>query len=114
MQDESDLLDNWTCCRFARRCRMHQACVSCTNGSRRRHLLAHSSVLSGPDLRHQREVSSVSGTVMLSRTGGRNLYLRYYSAAFASFRAPIPTSPLSASRLPTHVCGNDTGLRLFR
>jgi hypothetical protein len=31
----------------------------------------------------------------------RNLYLRYYSAAFASFRTPIPTSPLSASRLPT-------------
>jgi hypothetical protein len=31
----------------------------------------------------------------------RNLYLRYYRAAFASFRAPIPTSPLSASRLPT-------------
>jgi hypothetical protein len=31
----------------------------------------------------------------------RNLYLRYYNAAFASFRAPIPTSPLSASRLPT-------------
>src|SRR5882762_1809825 len=30
----------------------------------------------------------------------RNVYLRHYRAAFASFRAPIPTSPLSASRLP--------------
>jgi hypothetical protein len=31
----------------------------------------------------------------------RNLYLHHYSAVFASFRAPIPASPLSASRLST-------------
>jgi hypothetical protein len=73
-----------------------------TNGLRRRHLLCFlhrfhkRSRVRAPaksQLRFRR------GDVVPNRR--RNLYLRYYSAAFASFRAPIPTSPLSASRLPT-------------
>src|SRR2546429_91542 len=73
-----------------------------TNGLRRRHLLCFlhrfhkSSRVRAPAkslLRFRRR------DVVPNRR--RNVYLRYYSAAFASFRAPIPTSPLSASRLPT-------------
>jgi len=73
-----------------------------TNGLRRRHLLCFlhrfhkRSRVRAPaksQLRFRRR------DVVPNRR--RNLYLRYYSAAFASFRTPIPTSPLSASRLPT-------------
>ena len=73
-----------------------------TNGLRRRHLLCFlhrfhkRSRMRAPaksQLRFRRR------NVVPNRR--RNLYLRYYSAAFASFRAPIPASPLSASRLPT-------------
>src|SRR5947199_136376 len=73
-----------------------------TNGLRRRHLLCFlhrfhkSSRVRAPAkslLRFRRR------DVVPNRR--RNVYLRYYSAAFASFRAPIPRSPLSASRLPT-------------
>ena len=73
-----------------------------TNGLRRRHLLCFlhrfhkRSQVRAPaksQLRFRR------GDVVPNRR--RNLYLRYYRAVFASFRAPIPTSSLSASRLPT-------------
>ena len=73
-----------------------------TNGLRRRHLLCFLYRF------HKRSrVRAPAKSLLRFRRGDvvpnrrRNLYLRYYSAAFASFRAPIPTSPLSASRLPT-------------
>jgi len=73
-----------------------------TNGFRRRHLLCFLHRF------HKRSrVRAPAKSLLRFRRRDvvpnrrRNLYLRYYSAAFASFRAPIPTSPLSASRLPT-------------
>ena len=73
-----------------------------TNGLRRRHLLCFLHRF------HKRSrVRAPAKSLLRFRRRDvvpnrrRNLYLRYYSAAFASFRAPIPTSPLSASRLPT-------------
>jgi len=73
-----------------------------TNGLRRRHLLCFLHRF------HKRSrVRAPAKSLLRFRRRDvvpnrrRNVYLRYYSAAFASFRAPIPTSPLSASRLPT-------------
>ena len=73
-----------------------------TNGLRRRHLLRFLHRF------HKRSrVRAPAKSLLRFRRRDvvpnrrRNVYLRYYSAAFASFRAPIPTSPLSASRLPT-------------
>jgi len=61
-------------------------------------------------------VRAPAGSLLRFRRGNivpnrrRNRYLRHYSATFASSRAPIPASPLSASRLSTPHLGNDTGL----
>src|SRR5215471_17338133 len=73
-----------------------------TNGLRRRHLHCFLHRF------HKRpRVRAPAKSLLRFRRGDvvpnrrRNLYLRYYGTAFASFRAPIPTSPSSASRLPT-------------
>ena len=88
--------------RFARRWKFTRRVGSRTNGLRRRHLLCFLHRF------HKRSrVRAPAKSLLRFRrrevvpNRRRNLYLRYYSAAFASFRAPIPTSPLSASRLPT-------------
>src|SRR6266478_1190312 len=73
-----------------------------TNGLRRRHLLCFLHRF------HRRSrVRAPAKSLLRFRRGDvvprrrRNLYLPDYRAAFAFSRAPIPASPLSASRFPT-------------
>jgi len=115
MQDESDLLDTDL---LPIRTTMQNAPGVCEAApTARAVVICFASFIgssSGLEFEHQREVSSVSGDVMLSRTGDATSICAITVQHSLPFALPYPHRHCPPHGFLPHVCGERYGFTLFR
>jgi hypothetical protein len=86
-----------------------------TNGLRRRHCFASCiGSINGLECEHRRKVCSVSGDVMLSRTGDATSICAITAQHSLPFALPYPHRHCPPHGVLPHVCGERYGFTLFR